>query len=210
MPGRNILKVDVPNAYYHVYARGVNKQPIFIDHGDFSFFLWLLRRYLSPADIKSSSGLSYDKLHDQVEALCYCLMGNHFHLLLYQKEPGGMQRLMRGVMTSYSRYFNTKYQRVGPLFESRYRASMIYTPSYLEHITRYIHLNPRDWQLYPYSSIHDYLGDAKEESDWLHPDRILEIFDSPAEYKTFVADYEAAKQELDEIKHELADNGEPY
>jgi putative transposase len=205
MPRRNVLKIDVPDSYYHVYARGVGKQPIFMDHADFQFFLGLWERYLSKQEILDASGNPYDKLYDSIEALCYCLMGNHFHMLLYQHQAGGMQRLMRGVMTAYSRYFNRKYNRSGPLFESRYKASRISSPSYLEHITRYIHLNPKDWRLYPYSSISYYIDGNR--SDWLHPERILALFDSPEQYATFVSDYEAAQRELDTLKHELADTG---
>lgn len=115
-----------------------------------------------------------------------------------------MQRLMRGVMTGYSRYFNTKYKRSGSLFESRYKASLISNQTYLEHISRYIHLNPKGWRTYPYSSLASYLG--QPNTDWLRPKRILELFASRNEYRTFVQDYEAAQRELESIKHELAND----
>ncbi|HSX29588.1 MAG TPA: transposase [Candidatus Saccharimonadales bacterium] len=203
MPSKNVLKVDAPDSYYHVYARGAGKQPIFLDYEDFMFFLELLRRYLSPEAVVNSVGTPYEKLGESVELLAYCLMGNHFHLLLFQRQVGGMQRLMRGVMTSYSRYFNRVYGRSGPLFESRYKASRVSNETYLQHISRYIHLNPKDWRLYPYSSMQYYL--TGNQPDWLQTSPMLELFDSREQYAEFVADYEAAQRELDSLKHELAD-----
>lgn len=204
VPSRNVLKIDVPESFYHVYARGASRQEIFLEDTDYLYFLRLFRRYLSAEEIKNSAGVPYKKLHDSLEVLCYCLMPNHFHLLLFQHEEGAMQRLMRGVMTGYSRYFNTKYKRSGSLFESRYKASRISDQSYLEHISRYIHLNPKEWRDYPYSSLASYL--EVNTSDWLQPDRILELFSSPKEYEVFVRDYEAAQRDLEAIKHELAND----
>lgn len=114
-----------------------------------------------------------------------------------------MSQLMKGVMGSYGTYFNKKYKRRGPLFESRYKASWITHESYLQHISRYIHLNPKDWQNHPFSSIHSYLGVRQE--DWLQPQKIAALFRSVDNYKTFVSDYVGHKNMLDELKHELAE-----
>lgn len=114
-----------------------------------------------------------------------------------------MIELMRSLMTSYSMYFNRKYKRVGPVFQSRYRASRISQNSYLEHISRYIHLNPYDWENYPYSSLRYYLDKARAE--WIHPNEIVQIFPSREQYLEFVKDYEGYKEMLDEIHWELAD-----
>ncbi len=203
MPVRNVLKHDIPFAYYHVYARGADKQSVFLDHADFTYFLSLFERYLSVDPLRDSSSREYPHLRGKADLLAYCLMGNHFHLFLFQIEEKAMSTLMRGVMTSYSRYFNTRYNRSGPLFESRYKASMIVTPSYFEHISRYIHLNPKDWRTYPYSSIHAYIGG--DQPEWLQPKRILEMFSDPSSYEAFMTDYEGYKSNLDEIKGELAD-----
>ena len=208
VPSRNVLKIDVADSYYHVYARGSSRQEIFLEDEDYAYFLQLFRRYLSPQEMKNSAGVPYEKLHESIEVLCYCIMPNHFHLLIYQREEGSMQRLMRGVMTSYSRYFNTKYKRTGSLFESRYKASRISDQVYLEHISRYIHLNPKNWRGYPYSSLNVYRGG--EVSDWTKPEKILELFNSRQHYETFVQDYEQAQRELDMIKHQLANANEPY
>jgi putative transposase len=204
MPSRNVLKIDMPESYYHVYARGNSRLPIFLGPEDYAVFLNLLKRYLSILPNKDTSGREYPHLRGKVELLAYCLMSNHFHMLLYQIDEGAMSALMRGVMTSYSRYFNSTHKRSGPLFESRYKAAWIANQAYLEHISRYIHLNPKDWGEYPYSSIHSYLGKRNEE--WLQPERILEQFSGKAGYLRFVEDYKEHKHMLDKIKYELADS----
>ncbi len=204
MVSRNTVKVDIPDSYYHIYARGASRQPIFLEDQDYRVFLSLLERYLSPRDIRDPSGVPYDKLGEDISLLCYCLMSNHFHLLVYQTHAHAMTRLMRGVMTSYSRYFNKKYQRSGSLFESRYKASRISSDSYLLHISRYIHLNPKQWREHPYSSLIYYV-EGVDAPDWLQTERVRELFPSAEAYDEFVSDYEAVKESLQLAKHELAD-----
>ncbi|HEX7368400.1 MAG TPA: transposase [Candidatus Saccharimonadales bacterium] len=204
MPSRNVYKTDVEDSYYHVYARGAGRSKIFQDDSDCAKFISLFQRYLSREAKHDSIGVPYPHLYDKLELLCFCLMENHFHLLVYQRDAGTMQRFMRGVMTSYSRYFNKKYDRSGPLFETRYKASLISNPSYLEHISRYIHLNRKQWRDSPYTSIGFYIDG--QQAEWLRPARILEMFPSKAAYTRFVADYEANRQMMDELKYELAND----
>jgi len=206
MPSRNILKLDVAGAYYHIYSRGVNKQVIFTDDADYAFFLSLLKRYLSPETTSSKKGVVYPNYYSGIVLHSFCLMPNHIHLLIHQKNKGVMQQLMRSLMTSYSSYFNRKHERRGPLFESRYKASHIDSDSYLQHISRYIHLNPAKWREYPYSSQKYFLGNSQAE--WLKPQKILDIFSSRQEYEKFLEDYEGQKEILDDLKHQLADT--PY
>lgn len=201
MPSRNVVKIDVPDSYYHVYARGHGKQKIFRDEEDFELFLSLFARHLSNEPVANASGRKYTHLQDDVSLLCYCLMGNHFHLLLHQRSIGAMSRLMRGIMTSYSMYFNKKYGSSGALFESRYKASRISSDPYLMHISRYIHLNPKDWMAYPYSSIHSYYLGAPE---WLRPMPVVELFGSLPKYADFLNDYADYKESLAIIEDELA------
>ncbi len=202
MPSRNVIKKDVSNTFYHIYARGHGKKAIYLDDEDYRVFLNLLKRYLSFEAKNDSCGRPYVHLYKEIELNCYCLMANHFHMLVYQIEEGAMSRLMRGLMTSYSRYFNKKYDSSGALFETTYKASMIMSERYLTHISRYIHINPKDWQRYDYSSLPYFLGRISPE--WLSPARILDQFSSAKEYKEFISDYEDYKDMLDEIKHDLA------
>lgn len=203
MPSRNVLKVDIEQSYYHVYARGHGRQKIFQDDQDYRVFLNLLKRHLSVCEIADKYGKPYAHLRGKIELLCYCLMDNHFHLLLYQEEKGAMSRLMRSVMTSYSSYYNKKYDSSGALFESRYKASMITSDGYLMHISRYIHLNPADdWRAYPYSSAGAYFGIGQPE--WLQQYKIVELFGTLPIYADFLDDVEGYKKSLDEIGYALA------
>lgn len=204
MPSRNVLKVDVPESYYHVYFRGGNRSRIFRDPADFEKMLQLFARYLSLEEVKNSAGLSFPNYYNKLELVAFSLMPDHVHLLVYQRQQSAMSEFMRSILTSYSMYFNKKYKHRGPVFESRYKASMITDDSYLEHITRYIHLNPTHWRDYEYSSLPYYLQQVTDE--WIVPKRILERFSAPDEYLSFVSDIEQNKEMLVILKHELADN----
>lgn len=202
MSSRNREKIYCDDSYYHVYNRGVNKRKIFMDDEDYAVFLNLLKRYLDSVPIYDNKGREYDWLHEKLELLCYCLMPNHFHLFIFQYDSMAMTRLMRGVATSYTIYFNKKYKRVGPLFQDRFKASMIQNDAYLEHVSRYIHLNPKEYLAWEYSSLPYYLG--KKQAGWLRPEKILEDFKSPQEYLDFVEDYAGAKESQDEVDEMLA------
>lgn len=206
MPGRNLVKIYAEDAYYHVYNRGVNKQVIFHDSDDYAVFLNLLKRYLSDKPTKDNKGREYPWYGDQVKLLAYCLMPNHYHLLIYQTHKTGMTNLVRALSTSYGMYYNKKYKRLGPLFQSRFKASHIDNESYLDHISRYIHLNPgrKKYRTWKPSSYQYYAADNRSVQ-WLKLEKILSMFSSKGEYLRFVADYEALHDELEIIKHELAD-----
>ena len=203
MPRKNVLRSDIPESFYHVYARGHSKHKVFLDEQDYLFFLNLLERYLSSDEVRNSAGIPYPNFYNKVELAAFCLMPNHFHLLVYQHHQGALADFMRSLMTSYSRYFNSRYKQSGALFESRYRSSLIENDGYLEHISRYIHLNPKKWRNYEYSSLPYYLQQV--QVSWLRPERIMHMFSRPDEYLRFVSDYEENKKMLDILKHELAD-----
>lgn len=198
------MKEYAPDSYYHLYSRGHNKGQVFTEERDYGVFISLFKRYLSLGAVKNTSRHTYPSYANRVELLSYALMPNHIHLLLYQKDERAIADFMRSLMTSYSMYFNKTHKRVGPVFQSRYKASRISSDEYLDHISRYIHLNPRDWEAYMYSSIRYYRGDAS--ADWIKPTRILELFPNIEQYLEFVRDYEGYKAMLDEIHWDLADN----
>lgn len=203
MPSRNRLKAYVSDGYYHVYNRGLNKGNIFIDQGDYAVYLNLLKRHLDAQPIKDVWGREYKWLHQELELLAFCLMPNHFHLLIYQKSPKAMTTLLHDVSGAYTGYFNKKYGRSGPLFQDRFKASLIDNQEYLMHISRYIHLNPANYREWGFSSLPYYLN--LRHADWLVPERILENF-NPDEYQSFLSDYESHKAALEEIKSELANS----
>lgn len=187
MPTKNAVKVYVPESYYHVYNRGVDKQPIFHDDSDKAYLLSLFKKYLSPVVIKRKGHTAFASYSGIIDLLAYCLMDNHFHLLFYQHaDLEALVGLMRRIMTSYSMYFNKKYDRVGPLFQGRYLASRIDNDPYLHHVSRYIHRNPKFWSEYQFSSLRYYTSDA--HADWVKPKAILSLFNNnPLQYFDFLA-----------------------
>ncbi len=207
MPGKNIEKVYLENSFYHVYNRGLNKRNIFKDDNDYKVFLNLLKRCLGEKVRIDKKYREYPNFYSNLDLQAYCLMPNHFHLLLMTKEkPRLLAELLRSVTTSYVMYFNKKYQRRGRLFEQNYRAVRIEAEDYLWHISRYIHLNPIDigenYSKYPYSSIDYYLG--KKSSDWVKVDEIKGMFnEAKINYREFLDDYVDRKADLAEIKEEL-------
>ncbi len=203
MPSRNLVRTDISESYYHVYLRGVNRFNVFLSDDEKEYFLYLLGRHLSVKPVTTKNGYKYPHYRDGVELVTYCVMDNHFHLLLFQLEVGTMTRLMQSVLNAFNAYYRSKHDWRGPLFESRFKASRIDTESYLLHVSRYIHLNPRSWKKYKYSSFHHI--EAGSEPEWLETTKLLELHASRKSYKKFVSDYEDNKKMLAEIKHELAD-----
>lgn len=199
MPSRNSLKKYVENGYYHVYNRGVEKRIIFEDEQDYKVFLRYLKEILSPVDSKdniatlSVRGQSYEipsrplkNYNEEIDLLVYCLMPNHFHLIIKQNNKDSLQGFMRALMTRYSMYFNKKYNRVGSLFQGRYKAVNINNENYLLHLSRYIHLNPREFTkdiINTHSSYADYLGLRK--TAWVKTDVILSFFNKNVGKNTY-------------------------
>lgn len=209
MPVRNVVRYQAPDTYYHVYNRGHNKDSLFIDDQDYEYFVFLLRRCYGPVQVKSSDGRPFPWFGDQIRLNAFCLMPNHFHLLLYQgADVTALSKSMQSLATTYSMYFNKKYQRRGSIFESVFKASPILNDSYLQHITRYIHLNPKEFASWRYSSYQDYTGTYAR--DWVDAGPILALFAKPEQYRAFAEDYIGLRDELDILKHQLADHGETY
>lgn len=203
MPSRNRVKEYETTSYYHIYTRGVNKHAIFHTEDDYSFFLGLLKRYLSPTSGKKKPNrVAYKSYADRIQLISYALMPNHIHLFVYQEDMYAIRDLMRAVLTSYSMYFNHTYKRVGPLFQSRYLASRITEESYFEHITRYIHMNPKNWQTSTHTSLDYFL--QRRTANWIHPERVLD--NTPEQYLAFLRSYNDTKAILDDIKWSLANS----
>lgn len=157
------------SGYYHIYNRGVEKRNIFMNEWDYSRFMETLDFYRkSPQPQKLSDfrrGLiRLKEVKDQkelVKIFAYCLMPNHFHLLVQQLVDGGITAFVSNLANSYTRYFNTKHERIGALFQGEFKAKLIETDEYLLQVSKYIHRNPYSlWQwknrAYPYSSYQYY------------------------------------------------------
>ena len=200
MPSRNIVKSYNTNTFYHVYNRGAGGAYIFKDAMDKHVFVNYLRRYATPRDYRDESEVQYPEYDIEVNA--YCVMGNHFHLLLYiRSDTDALSGYMRSVSTAYSMYYNKKYKSRGHVFQSIFKAVAIGTDTYFAHITRYIHMNPRTYMTYKWSSLPAYLGEPHE--DWLSPERAMTM--TPTEYRRFIDEYTDKKKEFGYIKHLLAD-----
>jgi putative transposase len=162
-----------PGEFYHVYSRGVDKRDIFMDFQDRERFKKLLFycNGTRPTNMRSlPRGLPFADGHNRrgdpiVEIGAYCLMPNHFHLLIREPTGEGISRFMLKLLTGYSYYFNIRYQRKGRLFSSSFQSKHSDSDEYLKYLFAYIHLNPlklRD----PYWKLHG-IKDTNEVQDYL-------------------------------------------
>lgn len=190
--------------YYHIYNRGVEKRNIFLDKHDYRRFLETIdfyRKVPTPAKLSDfrRGQIGIKKVESQTEIVkivCYCLMPNHFHLLAQQLSNNGISIFMRKMADSYTKYFNTKYKRVGSLFQGPFKAKFIEHDEYLLQLSKYIHRNSlelsfphRVWEgeMYPYSSYSYYL--SGEAHPFCDTDFILDYFsktNSNLSYQSFV------------------------
>jgi len=216
MPAKYTVKMYVENGYYHLLNRGVDKRSIFFDKKDSVTFLSLLKRYLTnpdllPPELQFLRPSRRSHLYEQITLVAYCLMPNHFHLLVRQKSRNAITEFARCLMNSYVRHFNDRHERVGPLFQGRIKGILVDNDSYLLHLTRYIHRNPEEfWERslrdYPYSSYAEYLG--LRSTSWIHPEAILAYFRSPLnkslhDYFSYESFVEESKDDSSEILKEI-------
>jgi REP element-mobilizing transposase RayT len=155
---------------YHVMCRGVSRQIIFEDDADRQRFLDDMKRE------QRSAGTSI---------LAWCLMDNHVHLLI-KADKAALARFMQRTLSSYARYFNERHDRVGHLFQDRYKSTPIDTDTYLLMAVVYIHRNPLDEGItdlrnYRWSSYHEYLGISIIADTRF----VLDMFDSIEEFDEF-------------------------
>lgn len=205
MPSKHSIKEYEPGAYYHLYNRGVEKRIVFLDDADYKTFLGYLRLYLTdpklPGDSRQARPLSkpIKNYTGNITLLAYCLMPNHFHLLIRQRDYDGINHFMRSFMSEYVRYFNTKYDRVGSLFQGPYKAVKVISEEQWIYLSKYIHRNPLDLKAfrespgrlsdYPYSSYPNYLGFFQQT--WVNTKDILDHFrNNHQKYQKFVESQE--------------------
>ena len=209
--------------YVHVYNRGNRKQPIVYDAADKWRFLQMLYYFNNETaivnpfkDLKNKLAWQFDnkliwpkqwpKRKPLVKIIVFTLMKNHFHFLLKEIKKGGITSFMRKIGTGMTSYFNLKYQEVGRLFQSAYKAKVISDDTYLGYLSVYIQVkNPFEfysggfekavvhfdkafnWAInYPYSSLGDYAG--KRNYPIICKDVLGEMFKTSEEYKNFAED----------------------
>lgn len=225
MPARSTPLVT--NQIYHVLNRGNAATSIFRTAREHQKFIEIFKYYQNTSPPLRFSKFNELNIQERnqilkslkkaenflVEIIAFCLMPNHFHLLLKQIQDNGILNFIRLVTNSYSRYFGIKYQRKGSLFEGRFKATRIETDEQLLHVSRYIHLNPYSSYLvkdfeellkYPFSSLPEYLGNVSE--DICHKEIVLGHFRDLASYKDFIWDQADYQRTLEEIKHQILED----
>lgn len=201
------------DAFYHLFNRGVEKRQIFSNSYDYSRFLDILYYYQFEgpkprfSTYKRFRQKDFDSKPKIIEIICYCLMPNHFHLLVRQLRERGVEEFMRKVLNSYTKYFNTRYRRIGPLLQGTFKAVFVENDEQLLHLSRYIHLNPfvsglvDELSSYQYSSFRAYIKKSKDKL--CLEQTILDFFKDSDSYAKFIADHQGYAKELDKIKHLL-------
>lgn len=200
--------------FYHIYNRGTDKRIIFLDDYDKQRFIRLLylcnsEKNIVFREVIVEESYRYDRGNTIVNMGAYCLMPNHFHLLMHEKIEGGISLFMLKLLTAYSTYFNKKYKRTGGLFEGKFKAMHADADEYLKYLFSYIHLNPikiidpkwkengitdraearRYLKLYTQSSYLDYLGNKRIENAVLNIGAFPEYFASFKEFEQCVEEW---------------------
>src|SRR3989338_4776986 len=210
-----------PGEYYHIYNRGTEKRKIFLGVKDYQRFLVLLHLCNSQETVHLSNliyqglpllGLFNENVKERLVNIgVYCLMPNHFHLLLHEKQGGGITKFMLKLQTAYSMYFNKKNERSGGLFQGTFRSEHVADDNYFRYLYAYIHLNPLKvidhyWRekilatgivdnhldylfSYQYSSYPDYLSANRPQTVILNPTSFPQYFNNPNEYKAELKDW---------------------
>lgn len=152
-------------------------------------------------DFYERHSLQQDNL---VEIIAYCFMPTHIHLILRQLKKDGISIFMGKVLNSYTRYFNLKNKRKGPLWESKFKNVEVGTDEQLLHLTRYIHLNPvtanlvEDPHEWSFSSYKEYLGEKQLKESICNYSRLLDVI--PEDYKEFVSSRKEYQRDLAGLK----------
>lgn len=219
MPGRKVPLVN--NQVYHVINRGVASQPIFNNKRDYrrAFETLIYYRHIKPP-MRYSYFINLPKDRKEeilklisedkkclVQIIAYCLMPNHVHLLLKQTDNKGISIFMSRYANSYTKYFNTRHERSGPLFQGKFKAVRVETDEQLIHVSRYIHLNPytsfivgdvNEIENYEFSSFREYLSSP---DGVCQKGLVLNLFKDNSDYKKFVLDQADYQRNMGSMKN---------
>jgi len=210
--------------FYHIFNRGVARLPTFVTEHDYQQAMLGLNyyRFIKPPiklsrfkrlNLQSKAEL-LDKLSGTgdklVEIVSFVFMPNHFHFLLKQVADDGIAKYLSLFTNSYTRYFNTKHNRIGPLFQGVFKAVRIESNNQLLHLSRYIHLNPfvsnivtkTDLSTYPWSSLPSFLSGTK---DCVESKIVVSQYKDFSKYRDFVLNHADYARELEYIKHMTLD-----
>ncbi|MFH0991040.1 MAG: transposase [bacterium] len=176
--------IESSNESFHVYNRGVSREKIFIEERNYLFFEQQFEKYNDPYSFK---------------LLAYCLMPNHYHLIIHQIIPKAISKFIGSVCKGYVQAINIAYHRTGHLFEGKYKIKHIDDTPYLLHLSRYIHLNPVRARLvekavnWPYSSCKEYYG--LRNFSFVTSDFVLNQIGSFSDYERYIKEYKPEERE---------------
>lgn len=211
------------DSIYHVFNKTIDKRRIFETDKLCELFLKLITYYRS-SEAKISFSL-LERLEPEIlenllkkvklknffkiEILAYCLMPTHYHLLLRQKIENGVPRFISDVLNSFTRNFNVKNERAGPIFLPKFKSVMVKSDEQLMHVSRYIHLNPFSGNLVPnlqklesyrWSSYSSYL--AKKKNSLINTKEVMHLFNFDSiRYRRFVESSADYQRTLERIKY---------
>lgn len=210
----------VTGEYYHVYNRGVDRRCTFedgVDYGKLYQSLYLFNdanyrntgheQYFNETLLAAHEVLQ-DERNPYVSVLSYCLMPNHFHLMLLQRQDGGISKFLHKLGIAYTQHFNKRYDRTGSLFKSTFKVVHVENDAQLLHLPRYVHCNAldltalnwregqvKDWGVaqsfldsFPWSSHRVYMGD-KQELPVIDLAEARKIFPDVASYTSFLKEW---------------------
>jgi len=175
--------------YYHIYNRGVNKSTLFREPANYLFVTEKLQAY---------------RKQNNLTIIAYCLMPNHYHLLVRQDGDEPARSLPQSVFNSCSKAYNKKYDHSGTLFEGRFRAKPIQNNAHLLHLCRYIHgnpvkdglvSNPTDWN---WSNYPDWIGERN--GNLVDREFIQRQFGGAQEYRKFLYQYFSSRNLPDDVR----------
>lgn len=206
---------------YHVFNRGIDRRNIFTGFREYLRAQELIQFYKHretpiryskflqiPKSVREDVLRELNKSETHIDVLAYCLMPNHFHFMLQQNADKGIPTFISNFTNAYTRYFNTKHDRVGPMFEGIFKAILVESDEQLIHLSRYIHLNPivsniineSDLNNYKWSSYNEYIYPSKDNAVSKR-DLLMLMFKSAKHYEKFVLDQIEYGKKLELIKH---------
>jgi putative transposase len=213
----------VEQEFYHVYNRGTDKRVLFKDKTDHQRFVKLLYLSNSVSSInvrnilrKDSEPYTFERGAPLVSIGAYCLMPNHFHILITPQVDEGISKFMQKLGTGYSMYFNKRHNRTGTLYEGAFKSKWADSDRYLKYLYAYIHLNPlKLWsredvvsessdddtlaflKSYEYSSLPDYLQVTRPENVIIDPKPFPDYFETAADHISDLKDWLSYEDEAD-------------
>ncbi len=178
-------KPFVPGMPYHVFNRRSDGGPVFLDDEDRLAFVEIAQRLLDPERYRDEHGRALRPTKGKLTLYGYALMTSHYHLPMRQEQADGMTDFMRRLQTAYTKRFNRRHGRTGPMFDERYQAVPIESGRQLKTAIAYIHANPgADAPTYPWSAHGLYLDEfaAKREDAWLDVKAGIDVYGNLANY----------------------------